>query len=82
MKNARNRAVAGGKKFPTPSRNISRIPSALRNPDDERIYRLLVESGWLAEEQLEFKGSCLKETPLCRWWHREVAAKKRRQGRA
>jgi hypothetical protein len=45
-------------------------PSSLRNPDDQSLYRLLVESGWLTEEQLEFNGSCLKETPLCRWWHR------------
>jgi hypothetical protein len=52
-------------------------PSSLGNPDDQSIYRLLVESGWLTEEQLEFNGSCLKETPLCRWWHREAAAKKK-----
>jgi hypothetical protein len=54
---------------------------ALKNPEDRRIYRLLVESGWLepeSKQQLEFNGSCLKETPLCRWVHRE-AAKKRRQ---
>jgi hypothetical protein len=53
---------------------------ALKNPEDRRIYRLLVESGWLepeSEQQLEFNGSCLKETPLCCWWRREAAAKKK-----
>jgi hypothetical protein len=53
-------------------------PSALRNPDDQRIYRLLVESWWLkpeSEQQLEFDGSCLRETPLARWVRRERAKK-------
>jgi hypothetical protein len=60
-------------------------PSALRDPDDQRIYRLLVESGWITapeQEQLELGGSCLKDTPLCRWVHREASTKKRCQRRA
>lgn len=79
MKNARNRAVAGGKKLNTVEEYFAN-PSVLRNPDEQRIYQLLVASRWLTEEQLEFNGSCLKETSLCRWVHRE-AAKKRRQRR-
>jgi hypothetical protein len=82
----RARPVAGGKECRSykPLKTIREYfadPSALRNPDDQRIYRLLVGSGWLippAEEQLEFNGSCLKETPLARCVHREASAKKRR----
>ena len=44
-------------------------PSSLRNPDDLRIYRFLVEAGFLtAPEQLELdQRSCFKETPLATW---------------
>jgi len=53
-------------------------PSSLTNKDDQRIYRLLVEGGFLAPpEQLELgDGSCFKETALARWhWQKRKAAK-------
>jgi TOTE conflict system primase-like protein len=55
-------------------------PSSLRNPDDRRIYALLVQAGWLTPpEQLELRdGSILLETPLVKRMHRQAATKKRR----
>jgi len=48
-------------------------PSSLTNPDDLRICRLLVESGFVtAPRQLEL-GICFKETPLATWMRREQA---------
>jgi hypothetical protein len=57
-------------------------PPALKNADDQRIYRLLVESGWLTppeQEQFELNGSVLFETPLCKFVHRERAKKRRKK---
>src|SRR5262245_28940095 len=51
-------------------------PSSLSNPDDQRIYRLLVESGFpTPPPQLELgERSCsFKETPLASWMRRERA---------
>jgi len=53
-------------------------PSSLANTDDQRIYRLLVESGFLtAPEQLELgQRSCFKETPWATWMPPEGGKKK------
>src|SRR5262249_9331699 len=53
-------------------------PSRLTNPDDLRIYRLLVEAGFLSPpEQLELgQGCCFKETLLAKWMRQERIKKR------
>jgi len=70
--NERRKSQAKGRKYQLPS--ISEYfgdPSLITNPDDQRIYRLLIEGGFLAPpRQLEL-GSCFKETPLATWVRQE-----------
>src|SRR5262245_15042829 len=75
--NRRRKGQAKGRKYQLPSvTEYFGNPSLVTNPDDQRIYRLLVEGGFLAApRQLEL-GSCFKETPLATWMRKQQRKKR------